>query len=110
MEGGRSGYLTQEEYKELQDYALARNITIIPEVDMPGHIYAALVAYPELSCPEYSNIEPKRAIPPQLYSGYEVGWSKFCLEKPEIYDFVAEVIGNYQVSQRVPGSILAGTK
>ena len=93
VEGGRSGYLTQEEYIELQEYALARNIIVIPEIDMPGHIYSALVAYPELSCPEYSNIEPKRANPPELYSGYEVGWSKLCLEKPEIYDFVSEVIG-----------------
>lgn len=93
VEGGRSGFLTQEEYIELQEYALARNIIVIPEIDMPGHIYSALVAYPELNCPKYSNIEPKRATPPELYSGYEVGWSKFCLEKPEIYDFVSEVIG-----------------
>ena len=93
VEGGRSGYLTQEEYIELQDYALARNIIVIPEVDMPGHIYAALRAYPELSCPGYSNLEPKKATPPEIYRGYDVGWSKFCLEKPEIYDFVSEVIG-----------------
>ncbi|MDR9455776.1 MAG: beta-N-acetylhexosaminidase [Salegentibacter sp.] len=92
VEGGRSGYLTQEEYKELQDYALERNIVIIPEVDMPGHIYSALLAYPELNCPGNSNIGPKGVTPPELYTGYEVGWSKFCLEKPEIYDFVSDVI------------------
>ena len=90
---GRSGYLTQEEYKELQDYALARNIIIIPEIDMPGHIYAALVAYPELNCEEYSNLTPKRATPPDMFQDYNVGWSKLCLEKPEIYDFVSDVIG-----------------
>lgn len=91
--GGNSGFLTQEEYLELQDYALARNIIIIPEIDVPGHIYSALVSYPELNCPENSNIDPKLATPPELYSGYEVGWSRFCLEKPETYDFVSEVIG-----------------
>ncbi|WP_255702625.1 beta-N-acetylhexosaminidase [Antarcticibacterium sp. 1MA-6-2] len=91
--GGRSGFLSQEEYKELQDYALSRNIIIVPEVDMPGHIYAALVSYPELNCPENSNIEPKLATPPGLYSGYEVGWSRFCLAQPETYDFVSDVIG-----------------
>lgn len=91
--GGNSGFLTQEEYLELQDYALARNIVIIPEIDVPGHIYSALVSYPELNCPENSNIDPKLATPPELYSGYEVGWSRFCLEKPETYDFVSAVIG-----------------
>ncbi len=91
--GGNSGYLTQKEYLELQEYAAARNIIVIPEIDMPGHVYAALAAYPELSCDGYSNLTPARATPPELYSGYEVGWSKFCLEKPEIYDFVNEVIG-----------------
>lgn len=93
VKGGNSGFLTQKEYIELQDYALSRNIVVIPEVDMPGHIYSALVAYPELNCDQNSNIGPKLANPPDLYSGYEVGWSKFCLEKPEIYDFVSDVIG-----------------
>ena len=93
VKGGRSGYLSQEEYKELQDYALDRNIVIIPEVDMPGHIYSALVSYPELNCPGNSNIEPKEASPPDLYSGYEVGWSRLCLTKPETYEFVSDVIG-----------------
>ena len=91
--GGRSGFLTQEEYMELQDYAQARHIIIVPEVDMPGHIYSALVSYPELNCPENANIEPKEATPPNLYSGYKVGWSRFCLEQPETYDFVSDVIG-----------------
>lgn len=89
---GRSGFLTQEEYKELQDYALARNIIIIPEIDMPGHIYAALLAYPELNCDEYSNLTPKRAIPPAIFEDYNVGWSKFCLQNPEIYKFLADVV------------------
>lgn len=93
VENGNSGYLTQEEYKDLQDYALARNIIIIPEIDLPGHVYAALVSYPELNCPENANIEPKKATPPDLYSGYEVGWSRLCLENPETYDFVSDVIG-----------------
>ncbi len=90
---GNSGYLSQEDYKELQDYALARNIIIIPEIDMPGHIYSALLAYPELNCAENANINPKKALPPDLFEGYDVGWSRFCLEKPETYDFVSEVIG-----------------
>lgn len=94
VEGGRSGYLTQEEYIELQEYALARNIIVVPEIDMPGHIYAALQAYPELNCSENSNLTPARATPPEPYRGDRVGWSKFCLEKSEVvYDFVSTVIG-----------------
>ncbi len=93
VENGRSGYLTQEEYKELQDYALERNIIIIPEIDMPGHIYSALLAYPELNCPENANIHPKKALPPDLFTGHDVGWSRFCLENPETYDFVSEIVG-----------------
>jgi hexosaminidase len=93
VKGGRAGYLTQEEYKEIQEYATARNIVIVPEIDMPGHIYSALMAYPELNCDEFGNIEPRLATPPQLFHEYTVGWSKLCLDKPEIYDFVATVLG-----------------
>lgn len=89
---GNSGFLTQENYRELQDYAADRNVMIIPEIDMPGHIYAALLSYPELNCDDLSNINPKKATPPDYYTGYQVGWSKLCLENPEIYEFVSEVI------------------
>ena len=44
------GYYTQEEIKEVVTYASERYITIIPEIDMPGHTQAALAAYPELGC------------------------------------------------------------
>lgn len=44
------GYYTQEEVKEVVKYAQDRFITIIPEIEMPGHAQAALAAYPELSC------------------------------------------------------------
>ena len=44
------GYYTQEEVKEVVAYANARKITVIPEIEMPGHAQAALAAYPELGC------------------------------------------------------------
>ena len=44
------GYYTQEEIKEIVAYASARHITIVPEIEMPGHAVAALAAYPEYSC------------------------------------------------------------
>ena len=45
-----SGYYTQEEAREIVKYAADRYITVIPEVDMPGHMLAALASYPELGC------------------------------------------------------------
>ncbi len=44
------GFYTQEEVKEIVEYARQRFITIVPEIEMPGHSLAALAAYPELSC------------------------------------------------------------
>ena len=44
------GFYTQEEAKEIVKYAQERYITIIPEVDLPGHMLAALAAYPEMGC------------------------------------------------------------
>ena len=44
----RSGYYTQEDIKHLVEYAKQRNITIVPEIDIPGHSWATLLAYPEL--------------------------------------------------------------
>lgn len=92
VKNGRSGYLTQKEYKELQKYAAERNIIIIPEIDMPGHVYAALASYPELNCENNKNIEPKRATPPELYDGYNVGWTRLCLEDDKTYEFVDNII------------------
>lgn len=44
------GFFTQEQIKEIVDYAAERYVTVVPEIDMPGHMLAALAAYPELGC------------------------------------------------------------
>lgn len=44
------GSITQEQAKEIVDYAAERYVTVIPEIDLPGHMLAALTAYPELGC------------------------------------------------------------
>lgn len=44
------GYYTQQQAREIVDYAADRHITVIPEIDLPGHMLAALTAYPELGC------------------------------------------------------------
>ena len=83
--GGKGGYYTQEQYTEIVNYAAERYMTIIPEIDMPGHTNAALVSYPELYC-------PGKGKKPEIYTGIEVGFSTFCNENPETFKFVDDVI------------------
>ena len=49
------GFYTQDDIKEVVRYANERNITIVPEIDVPGHSMAAIAAYPELSCKKDTN-------------------------------------------------------
>ncbi len=83
--GGKGGFYTQEQYKDLVRYAQDRYITVVPEIDMPGHTNAALASYPELNCNEK---DPN----PKLYSGIEVGFSTLCTSKEITYKFVDDVI------------------
>jgi hexosaminidase len=81
--GGAGGFYTQDEYTELVRYAADRYIMIVPEIDMPGHTNAALAAYPDVSC---------SSRPAALYSGTEVGWSTFCVDKPETYALIDDIV------------------
>ncbi len=49
--GGAGGFYTQQQMRELIAYAKKRNITVVPEIEMPGHSGEVLAAYPELACP-----------------------------------------------------------
>jgi hexosaminidase len=81
--GAKGGFYTQEQYKDLINYAAARYITIIPEIDWPGHTNAALSSYPELNC---------NGKAPGLYSGTKVGFSTLCVGKEITYKFVDDVV------------------
>ena len=50
MKKKNGGFYTQEDIKEIVKYASERHITIVPEIEMPGHASAAIAAYPELGC------------------------------------------------------------
>lgn len=95
--GGPGGYYTQEELKKFIQVAQTRGIQVIPEFDMPGHVYAALSSLPELNCADGSNIhpndwEPNPPQPPALYTGTKVGWNKLCLTAPATYEFFSQVM------------------
>ncbi|HEY8176094.1 MAG TPA: beta-N-acetylhexosaminidase [Gemmatimonadaceae bacterium] len=81
--GGPAGFYTQDDYTDIVRYAQERYITIVPEIDMPAHINAALVSHPELSC---------GTRPPMVYTGTEVGFSSLCPEKEETYALVDDVV------------------
>ncbi len=81
--GGTGGFYTQKQYSELVKYAQDRQITIIPEIDMPGHTNAALASYAELNCNGKAT---------ELYTGTKVGFSTLCTDKEITYQFVDDVI------------------
>lgn len=105
--GGKGGFYTQDQYKELVAYAQSRFITIVPEIDLPGHINSALASYGELNggtiVPEEGRVKApvvsqeilsgkSKSKPTDLYSGIEVGWSTLRVEKPESFKFVEDVL------------------
>ncbi|MGK0315070.1 MAG: hexosaminidase [Saprospiraceae bacterium] len=95
--GGKGGFYTQEDYKEIVRYAQSKFVTIIPEIDMPGHTNAALVAYPEMNC-------NKKDPNPKAYSGIEVGFSTLCTRNPEVYSFLDDVIK--ELAAMTPGEYI----
>lgn len=82
--GGVGGYYTQDQYAELVKYADEHFVTIVPEIDMPGHTNAALASCQEL------NISGKAT---ELYTGTEVGFSTLATKKEITYKFVEDVFG-----------------
>jgi hexosaminidase len=93
--GGKGGYYTQEQYKEIVQYAADRFVTIIPEIDMPGHTNAALASYGELN---------PNGKPTQLYTGIEVGFSTLQLNSDVTFKFVDDVLR--EVASLTPGPYL----
>jgi hexosaminidase len=93
--GGPGGYYTKDDYREIVAYAADRYITVIPEIDMPGHVTAALSAYPELN--------PDGVAPPP-YTGIEVGFSSLAVDKDVTYRFVDDVVR--ELAELTPGPYL----
>ena len=77
------GYYTQAEIKDIVQYAADRYITIIPEIDMPGHMMGALAAYPELGC---------TGGPYQVWCQWGVADDILCVGKDQTLQFVKDVL------------------
>jgi hexosaminidase len=95
VDGVGGGFLTKVQYQDLVRYAAARYVTIVPEIDMPGHVNAAQVAYPELTC---DGVAP----PPRTDTA--VGYSSLCIGSETTYRFVEDVIR--ELAALTPGRLL----
>ena len=90
--GGTGGFYTQADYQALVQYASERFITVVPEIDVPGHTGAALSSYPELN--------PNGEAPP-LYTGTAVGLTSLMLGETVTSEFIDAVFA--EVAQLTPG-------
>lgn len=90
--GGPGGFYTKAQYAEIVRYAADRFITVVPEIDMPGHTNAALASYAELNCD---------GIAPALFTGIEVGFSALCWNSEATYGFIDDVIR--EIAAMTPG-------
>ena len=89
--GGKGGFFTQDEYKEIVSYAASKFITIVPEIDIPGHTNSALASYEKLNCDGKLR---------DLYTGTNVGFSTLC-NTEYTYQFIDDVIR--EISSISPG-------
>jgi hexosaminidase len=91
--GGAGGFYSQADYSAIVAYAKARYITVVPEIDMPGHTNAALASYAELNCNGQA---------PGLRTDTSVGYSSLCVGLDKTYQFAGDLIR--EVAALSPGS------
>jgi hexosaminidase len=93
VDGGQGGYYTQAEYADIVAYAQNRYISVVPEIEMPGHTNAALASYSELNCDGKA---------PPLYTATGVGFSSLCVGKEITFQFVNDVVR--EIAALTPGA------
>ncbi|MGH7975752.1 MAG: beta-N-acetylhexosaminidase [Limisphaerales bacterium] len=94
-DGRYGGFYTQDDIREVVKYAAARHITVVPEIEMPGHSTAALAAYPQFSCTGGPFTNGTTA---GVFNGI------YDPAKPETFQFLAGVLG--EVAQLFPGKYI----
>ena len=77
------GFYTQEELKEIVSYAAGKGITVIPEIDLPGHMQAALSSYPELGC---------TGGPYKVWKRWGISNDVLCIGKESTFTFLENVL------------------
>jgi hexosaminidase len=79
------GYYTQDQIRDIVRYAAARNITIVPEIEMPGHSAAAIASYPFLSCSQKPQL-------PMTGGNYKDISSNYCAGNDSVFHFLQDVL------------------
>lgn len=97
--GGPGGFYTQEQFKELVQYAADHHMAIVPCIDMPGHTNAATYSYPFLNGLDK---------PAKEYTGTNVGFSTLDTRKDSTYMFLDDVIGEISKISPSPYFHIAG--
>jgi len=92
--GGAGGFCTQNDYRAIVRHGGDRFVTVVPEIDAPGHVHAALCAHPELA--------GGRAAEP--YTGIEVGFSSLDAHSELTYRFLDDVFG--ELAALTPGAFV----
>ncbi|MFD5224738.1 beta-N-acetylhexosaminidase [Microbacterium sp. NPDC058342] len=107
------GCYSRADYSEIVAYAASRHITVVPEIDMPGHTHAIGVAYPELveapvmnehlldDAARLGHALPEAGVP---YTGWGVGHSSLRIREERTYDFVRDVLT--ELAELTPGPYL----
>ncbi len=94
------GFYTQEEVKDIVQYAADRHITVVPEIEMPGHSSAAIAAYPWLSCfpdeetniPAHPSEASKKMTGKKVQETWGVFDDVFCAGKDSTFNFLQDVL------------------
>ena len=93
------GFYTQEQIKDVVAYAAKRHITVVPEIELPGHASAAIAAYPILSCFPMESTEPNRETAwagPRTGKQVQQAWGVFddvfCAGKETTFEFLQDVM------------------
>jgi hexosaminidase len=79
------GYYTQQQIKEIIKYAAERNVTVVPEIEMPGHVASAIASYPELCCTQ----QPQLPLTGGNYSNMS---SNYCAGNDSVFQFLENVL------------------
>lgn len=89
------GYYTQEQIKEVVAYAADRHIVVIPEIDLPGHMQAAITAYPELGC---------TGGPYEVRTTWGISDDVLCIGNEKSMEFVKDVLA--EVAELFPSEYI----
>jgi len=89
------GFYTQDQISEIVAYAAARQITVVPEIEMPGHSVGPLAAYPELSC---------RGEPLEVRTAFGISKDVYCVGNEDTFTFLFEILN--EVFELFPGKYI----